>query len=538
MKQPSIYIYRAINFDGNIYVKLVDIEEHKNCKLILQKEGKDLAIVEGLTAVFKDQLYGQYQAIALLTNKENKSVTVISNKIIIVPNTKKENNPGYENNQTEKQTREIRMRCDGINDYYLELKLKNEKDIDRLKTESPRLINLISNSTDKEIFSKIPANYLLGDIVPNTYKIFSECGYDELVNIADEIELLDYVIYCSVVPDTTNMNPPELPIDDSINFSDEKKHIDCTTNDVQTPDFQHLQTYLQPNDKGVKGMNVLSVWKMEENGSATTVRHLDFGVYRNHEDFKKNITVVNSRAETRDCNHGTASTGCIAASKNGFGVTGIAYGSKFYFYDTGDLDLIIRDAVPGDIVSLDLEFVYKGKHLPVINSKPWWNKISSLTKKGVVVILAAGNGGLDLSIESGNMNQFGDSGSFLVGACNHNNGIKCRFSNHNHETSLINSWGNGHVVTTGYSSLQKKPGNNRNYSKDFSGTSSATPLCAGALALIQSYAINNFGVYLNAYEMRRLIMHTGYSEGADHNIGHRPNVEAAINALKTQFILD
>ncbi|WP_345994340.1 S8/S53 family peptidase [Sodalis praecaptivus] len=65
--------------------------------------------------------------------------------------------------------------------------------------------------------------------------------------------------------------------------------------------------------------------------------------------------MVHSRSETEDCNHGTASTGCIAAAKKDFGVTGIAYGSDYYFYDTGDLDLIVRDAIPGDIVSLDIQ---------------------------------------------------------------------------------------------------------------------------------------------------------------------------------------
>ncbi|WP_273802785.1 S8 family serine peptidase, partial [Proteus vulgaris] len=62
------------------------------------------------------------------------------------------------------------------------------------------------------------------------------------------------------------------------------------------------------------------------------------------------------------------------------------------------------------------------------------------------------------------------------------------FSNYNREIAFINSWGDWSVTTTGYGSLQKLPGDNRNYSRDYSGTSSATPLCSGALALIQDHA--------------------------------------------------
>jgi subtilisin family serine protease len=119
----------------------------------------------------------------------------------------------------------------------------------------------------------------------------------------------------------------------------------------------------------------------------------------------------------------------------------------------------------------------------------------------------------------------------LVGACYHNNGHRAYFSNYNHTTSMINSWGDWQVVTTGYGTLQKLPGNDRNYTKDFSGTSSATPLCSGALALIQSYAKRHYGVFLNAFEMRELIAKTGYSDGKEEGIGYRPNVLAATEFL-------
>ncbi|WP_186338626.1 S8 family serine peptidase [Chromobacterium vaccinii] len=180
---------------------------------------------------------------------------------------------------------------------------------------------------------------------------------------------------------------------------------------------------------------------------------------------------------------------------------------------------------------MDIQFDVGGKLLPVIHSRGWWDLIMALTRKGVVVVLAAGNGGLDLSPAAGNMDQFGDSGGTLVGACYHSSGERVYFSNYNHPTSRINSWGDWSVVTTGYGSLQRKPGNDRNYANDYAGTSSATPLSSGALALIQSYAIAKFGIYLNASGMRTIISDTGYSEGVGGKIGHRPNVDAAIAEL-------
>nr|WP_249324654.1 S8 family serine peptidase [Enterobacter mori] len=278
-------------------------------------------------------------------------------------------------------------------------------------------------------------------------------------------------------------------------------------------------------------MNIRAVWDRGEDGTFATVRHLDFGVYRNHEDLAGNITVVSSRDETKNCDHGTASTGCIAAAKNGRGVTGIAHGCQFYFYDTGNMDWIVRDAQPGDIVSLDIQLLANGQYIPVTGSKSWWDKINTLVSNGVVVILAAGNGGLDLGSSSSAFADNGDNGSMLVGACNHKDGRRSYFSNYNHATSLINAWGDWSVTTTGYGTLQKLPGNERNYTNNYAGTSSATPLCAGALALIQSYAKRHYGVFLNSLEMRELIINTGSREGQGDGIGYRPNVLAATQYL-------
>ncbi|MEQ4675048.1 S8 family serine peptidase [Providencia vermicola] len=399
-------------------------------------------------------------------------------------------------------------KIDGISHYFLDIKIKKNND-DLIKKD----LAFYSNHPTLELKKSF-----IHDVL-NQYDYFTfheESQFEVLVELAEQIEHLDYVEYCAVAPDTTGYLAPKLPL----NPEHVSEFEDDVDDDFLTPDFTSKQTYLD----APKGMNVRDAWVKDIRGSSAVVRHLDFGVYRNHEDLiDSNIVVVNSRPESEDCNHGTASTGCIVATLNEFGVTGIAHHCQFYFYDTGDLDLIVKHAQPGDIVSLDVQFSINGKLLPATAVRSWWERIKIIVDKGATVILAAGNGGLDLS-QPGIMEDFGDSGGILVGACNHQDGTRAYFSNYNPEIAFVNSWGDWSVTTTGYGSLQKLPGNNRNYSNNYSGTSSATPLCSGALALIQDYAKKQ-GVILSPWQMRTVIAASNYTEGVSHGIGYRPNVD-------------
>ncbi|WP_159420947.1 S8 family serine peptidase [Pseudomonas syringae group genomosp. 3] len=309
---------------------------------------------------------------------------------------------------------------------------------------------------------------------------------------------------------TDNLPPPKL------NTSEKpEKYLESLS---ETRDFSEMQTYLD----APHGMNVRDAWSSGHSGESVAIRHLDFGIYKNHEDFQGgNITVVNSRDETNDCNHGTASTGCIAAGNNRLGVTGIAHSSSFYFYDTGDIGKILEQANPGDIISLDIQWLVNGVHVPAIAIKSWWDTIYNLTEKGAIVIVAAGNSGVDLS-DTSICPDFGDSGAMVVGACASSTGRRRSSSNYGHHSSLINSWGE-HVTTTGYGALQNLPGHDRDYTDSFNGTSSATPLCSGALALLQCYAKKQ-GFVLTAASMKQLLSKSDYTEGIYDLIGRRPNV--------------
>ncbi|MEL4012940.1 S8 family serine peptidase [Dryocola clanedunensis] len=343
------------------------------------------------------------------------------------------------------------------------------------------------------------------------YQIHSVKDKVKAADICQKVEALDDVVFCSVVPDVKNLAAPAIEQKENVVIRD--------VAEIPTPDFTSQQNYLA----APKGMNILPLWEKGYAGQAVNIRHLDFGIYHNHEDFQSgNIIVVASRDESEDCNHGTASTGCIAASANGFGVTGIAHSSLYYFYDTDYLDNIMEHAQPGEIVSLNIQTITDDGYLPIIAIKSWWDTIKNITEKGAIVIASAGNGGLDLS-NTAICPDYGDCGAILVDACNPDNGRRMWYSNYGHYTSMINSWGES-VTTAGYSSLQDMPGHNRDYTDSFNGTSSATPLCCGALALLQSYARKQ-RLTITPQAMRELIAQSDYLEGLIDHIGRRPNVE-------------
>ncbi|WP_313202781.1 S8 family serine peptidase [Pseudomonas sp.] len=355
------------------------------------------------------------------------------------------------------------------------------------------------------------------------YSIKETLSVAEMLAITTAMKRLDYV-YSAVLTPTVDSYKAESSKYEAPLHTHTKK-------DENTPDFEGQQEYLDVISENNKflGMNVREAWLLSQ-GSQATVRHLDFGVYENHEDLKGNITVATNGNVNK--NHGTSSTGVIAAASNKRGVTGIAHDCNFIYYDQFlTIEPILDDVLPGDIISLDIQ---TAKEYPVIADWSWWSKIKLLVELGAIVFMAAGNGSSDLAklIEEGEMDDFGDIGAFLVGGCLAFNGERELYSNFNHYGLLVNSWGSPRVVTTGGGDLYKPDEtNNRNYTARFGGTSAALPLVTGVAALVQSYAIEKYNIALSAAELMSIIINTGYSEGVKEQIGHRPNAHAALIEL-------
>lgn len=501
----QVKIYKMLNKRPSIYVEIIDTPGPVDLELYLDSNLIEIVCNKNSHHVFELIKPGVYSVVA----KPHDSLKLNSNSLNFVME-------NFQPNTSLKALEESRAinfsvdepEIDDINKFHIEIKVTNNrtKMVERALKENvglnifqEKLLNLNSFQDNHSIH-----NY-------KYYETSNTLNKEEANNIYQKVRGIGGIVYCSIVPVTDTLCPPKL------NTIEKSESNLIRTSD--TPDFSGLQGYLdEPH-----GMNVRNAWSNGYSGELVAIRHLDFGIYKNHEEFQDgNITVVNSRDETNDCNHGTASTGCIAAGNNGFGVTGIAHSSSFYFYDTGDKDKILEQANPGDIVSLDIQFSSNGVYIPAIGIKSWWDTIHNIIEKGAIVIMAAGNSGVDLS-DTSICPDFGDSGAILVGACTSSTGRRLSFSNYGHYSSLINSWGE-HVTTTGYSSLQDLPGHDRDYTNTYSGTSSATPLCSGALALLQSYAKKQ-GVILTAESMKQLLNESDYIEGVDDLIGKRPNIE-------------
>ena len=102
----------------------------------------------------------------------------------------------------------------------------------------------------------------------------------------------------------------------------------------------------------------------------------------------------------------------------------------------------------------------------------------------------------------------------------------------------LQGWGEG-VVTTGYGDLYRNPDVPNDpkfwYTSIFAGTSSASPIVAGAAANLQGIALARFGTPLIPFQVRQLLVATGSPQlgtnpEAEH-IGPRPDLRKAIERI-------
>ncbi|MFJ4441000.1 S8 family serine peptidase [Pseudomonas sp. NPDC089422] len=328
-----------------------------------------------------------------------------------------------------------------------------------------------------------------------------------------------------------------------------------------TPDFENLQHYLDAPGGRWQGLNVRRAWGRQVTGKGARIHFSDGGLFPNHEDLRGNPNLkIVTRQPNKDPKHGTASAGILVATANGTGVTGISRDSELFLYDNRATDAagstltvkdLLRHVEPGDIVGINRQTANPkdlSTFLPSVHDVLWADMMHSLVQRGAVLVAAACNGsgrtdanhgtvaghGVDLS-QHRNFDDHGDVGAILVGACQSWDGKPHVYSNYNYRYRMLNAWGDS-VVTLAYGELQNREGEDEDYTDRYAGTSSATPLVAGALSLIQSYAMEQHHIYLNADQMHLLVMASGYGDATlpDTEVlpmGARPNVHGALVML-------
>ncbi|AFZ20509.1 DVUA0089 family protein [Allocoleopsis franciscana] len=256
------------------------------------------------------------------------------------------------------------------------------------------------------------------------------------------------------------------------------------------------------NDWGVNAVKAPEAWAQGFTGEGIVVAVIDTGVDYKHPDLDANIWVnegeIAGNGVDDDGNgyiddvngwdfvagdndamdvygHGTHVAGTIAAEKNDFGVTGIAYNAKIMpvkvLDDNGsgsnvDVAAGIKYAADNgaDVINLSLGGGY---------SSEIKDAVEYATAKGAVVVMAAGN---ESGSQPGFPASFANQWGVAVGAVDSNNKM-ADFSNKAGSTEL------DYVVAPGVDVYSTTPGNTY---QSFNGTSMATPHVAGVAALILS----------------------------------------------------
>ena len=331
----------------------------------------------------------------------------------------------------------------------------------------------------------------------------------------------------------------------AISLPSEQPAADDPSCPIATPSFESYQGYLGPAPHGI---DAPAAWRRGIRGQGEWFADIEGGWNRTHEDLPgERITHVGGDFIESWRPHGTAVLGEVVGRDNGKGVVGIApdvdrvFTSSIGNTTVADaIDTAAEQLRAGDVLLIELQgFGPRGRFVPIEYWDDNYDAIAAATARGVVIVEAAGNGGEDLdhAIYDGVLSRdHRDSGAIVVGAGGPpRDGFTDRerldFSNYGSRVD-VQGWGRM-VATLDYGDLQKCSGIDRHYTNLFSGTSSASPIVAGAAVLVES-AARARGRVLTPAQVRELLRATGTAQTGDADrepIGPRPDLARAFAAL-------
>ncbi len=316
---------------------------------------------------------------------------------------------------------------------------------------------------------------------------------------------------------------------------------------IKTPEYHEHQGYLEAAPGGV---DAVFAWHQGIRGAGVWFADIEGAWNTSHEDLPgSRITVLATQMTGVSWRaHGTAVLGEVVGSDNGKGVIGIAPDVERVFVSpiartnvAEAIDRAARQLRAGDVLLIELQSTGpRGRYLPVEYWDDVFDAIRAATDRGVVVIEAAGNGGEDLDNRryDGKLSRSGrDSGAILVGAgapprAGFTDRERLDFSNYGSRLD-VQGWGRK-VATLDYGDLQACDGGvDRHYTGEFAGTSSASPIVAGAAILVEERAKNERGRVLPPRELRELLSRTGTPQVRENQqpIGPRPDLARALHEL-------
>jgi hypothetical protein len=382
----------------------------------------------------------------------------------------------------------------------------------------------------------------------NIYRLRIPKGLD-VWSISKELEALPGVILARPVPKPMPLpNPPN--------------YASCSGDTCQG--------YLRSASSTPVGIDADYAWTQTGgDGTGVTVCDLEYGWNYNHADITKAVgSQINPNPifypANADTNHGTAVIGELVSDNNGWGTTGICYGATLKTCGTvynsstnwdvpGAMAYAIAALSPGDVILLEQQWDYTGfgGYIPI----EWWLNYSpnpqtfngvyaaivNAVSNGIHVVEAGGNG----NVNTNGLSWYGNSGAIIVGAGGAYPGgtypegdlQRLSFSSYGNRFDL-QGWGEN-VVTTGYGYLYNADGYNYWYTNIFAGTSSASPIVAGAVACCVGYWKTNISsTPPSAIYIRNVLKNTGTPQitPPNGNIGPRPNLQAAFAAFSAEWV--
>jgi serine protease len=320
-----------------------------------------------------------------------------------------------------------------------------------------------------------------------------------------------------------------------------------------TPSMVASQGYLNAAPSGI---DARYAWTFPGGrGAGVRVVDVETAWTKDHEDFPA-LFWDGSGINVGNRDHGTAVVGVVAAPNNGYGVTGIASDSQMGVATSVRVSFWpIPDAINDGAAHLrrgDVLLIEHHAHGPssgmacddgncdqweYIAQEYWpadFDAIRNATARGIIVVEAAGNGGMNLDspIYEGRFNRaVRDSGAILVGAGQSWDRAPWAWSNYGSRVDVF-GWGDG-VQTLGYGGTRINGDDQRQwYTMGFSGTSSASPIVVGAAATIQGIRLARGLAPLDPIAMRNLLRSTGTPQASSsRQIGTLPDLRRAIDSF-------
>ncbi|MGH0612569.1 S8 family peptidase [Bacillus cereus] len=417
--------------------------------------------------------------------------------------------------------------------------------------QDPELIGILAeypNVTINRLFNSLNPKEIknLGKEIKDSDHISSNLLNYYIVEIQDDIDvqaLLTKIEKSSLV-ETAYLQEEEAPPAERL--------PNLSVNPYDEPRLTR-QGYLEPAPLGI---NAPYAWSIKGgDGKGTTFVDMEYGWLFSHEDLvNQKIELISGQNKSEHHDHGTSVLGIVSAEDNNIGGIGIAPKAKVKVvsqirdngnYNTADAILsAVNNMQAGDILLLEAQATYDGygdkNYFPVEVKPDIFDAIRMGTNKGIIIIEAGANGGNDLDqfrdrngkqVLNRNSPDFKDSGAIMVGAASARVPHKrLYFSNYGSRVDVY-GWGNA-VDTT-----DAKPSEfiTNLYTSSFAGTSSASPIIAGAAASIQGIAKNNQGRVYTPRQLRDILSDsstgTKSNDPTSDKIGVLPDLKAILSKL-------